>query len=336
MAILYDLYFGDRLGQSDNFKFASSPTQTGVSIVDQVNTGEIADELNILRANETFTVNGKVWTYLGNSVGGSGNSGNNSDPEGIWASSTVNGVTQFVLLVPTGTPLSKTPYSVQSVDAATGWLVKEAEPLCFVGGTLIDTPAGERAVETLRIGDDILSADGRVVAVRWIGRQVAHPRVPSASPNANRLPVRVAANALGAGLPRRDLLLSADHALVVDGLLVNAGALVNGTTITTPDAQALPEQFTYYHIETEAHDEILAEGVPAETFIDYAGRRAFDNYQEYLDLYGCERIIPEMSRPRLSAARQLPRSLAQWLGIDDLGDSVVAETEALLKRLNAA
>ncbi|MBM2295172.1 hypothetical protein JQW95_25130, partial [Sulfitobacter pseudonitzschiae] len=76
----------------------------------------------------------------------------------------------------------------------------------------------------------------------------------------------------------------------------------------------MPSEFTYYHVETEHHDEILANGAASETFIDYVGRKGFDNYLEYLDLYGADRIIPEMKRLRVSAKRLLPPQLAQRLG----------------------
>jgi len=107
----------------------------------------------------------------------------------------------------------------------------------------------------------------------------------------------------------RDLVLTADHALLIDGLLVNAGALVNGTSIDYVPLSELGESYTVYHVETENHDVILAEGAPAETFIDYAGRQAFDNYGEYVALYGEERIIPEMAYPRVSSARMLPSAM---------------------------
>uniref|UniRef100_UPI003F6C90F6 Hint domain-containing protein n=1 Tax=Roseicyclus sp. TaxID=1914329 RepID=UPI003F6C90F6 len=111
----------------------------------------------------------------------------------------------------------------------------------------------------------------------------------------------------------RDLVVTADHALLVEGLLVNASVLVNGTTIT--EVADLPERVTVYHIETEDHDIILAEGAPVETYVDYAGRRAFDNYAEYLALYGEDRVISEMAYPRISSARMLPAALKAKLGI---------------------
>lgn len=182
-----------------------------------------------------------------------------------------------------------------------------AFPLCFAPGTLIATDAGEAAVEALAIGDLVLTADGRAVPVKWLGRQTLAPMFQRV-----RL-VRVTAGALGAGLPLRDLTVTADHALVIDGLLVNAGALVNGTTIS--EVRDRPERVTVYHIETEAHEVILAEGTPAETYIDYAGRRVFDNYAEYVALYGEERGIVENPAPRVTCARMLPPALKARLGI---------------------
>jgi hypothetical protein len=69
---------------------------------------------------------------------------------------------------------------------------------------------------------------------------------------------------------------------------------------------------------------------------DYIGRAHFDNHQEYLDLYGCERIIPEMRRPRISARRQLPTDLAARFGIAPFGAAVEAEFEAMMDRLAVA
>ena len=175
-------------------------------------------------------------------------------------------------------------------------------PVCFAAGTCITTPSGETPVDTLRIGDLILTADGRAVPVKWIGRQT----IVSLFAGDRARPVRVTAGALGNGLPHTDLVLTADHALILEGFAINAGALVNGATVTLDPA---PDRATYYHVETEEHDVILANGVPAESFVDYVGRTAFDNYAEYVDLYGQERGIAEMPLARISSARLVPRAL---------------------------
>jgi len=184
--------------------------------------------------------------------------------------------------------------------------------MCFAPGTQIAMRGREVAVEGLRIGDEIVDQNGHPVAVKWIGRQTVHklfsgPRMQ---------PVRIGAGALGDGLPHSDLTVTADHGMVLDGLVINASALVNGSTIDFVPLAELPDRVTYYHVETEAHDVILANGAPAETFIDYAGRQAFDNHADYLDLYGADRIIPEMSRPRISTPRMVPDKIKARLKAD--------------------
>ncbi|MBM2292695.1 Hint domain-containing protein [Sulfitobacter pseudonitzschiae] len=184
---------------------------------------------------------------------------------------------------------------------------------CFLTGTRIATPSGETAVEDLRIGDVVTTADGRTVEVKWMARQTYRQFRNMALPE-KHAPVCISAGALGHGLPHNDLYLTADHGMILDDMVVNAGAMVNGDTIRFVPLSEMPAEFTYYHVETEHHDEILANGAASETFIDYVGRKGFDNYLEYLDLYGADRIIPEMKRLRVSAKRLLPPQLAQRLG----------------------
>lgn len=188
-------------------------------------------------------------------------------------------------------------------------LITTDVPHCFVTGTRIRTPDQDRPVEDLSIGDLVMTAGGKPVAIKWIGRQ----RIPfPAMVTGKTEPVRIEKGALGPNVPSADLYVSADHGMIIDGLVVNAGALVNGTTISYAK---LTEAFTYYHIETEAHDVLLAEGTPAESFIDVASREKFDNYQEYLELYGVEGLISQMSLPRVSSQRLLPETLKARLGI---------------------
>ncbi len=186
---------------------------------------------------------------------------------------------------------------------------------CFVHGTRIATETGERRVEDLMIGEAIATACGRAVPVKWIGRQTVHKLFAGSRIQ----PVRIQAGALGDGLPHNDLTVTADHGMVIDGLVINASALINGTTIDWVPMTELPDRVTYFHVETEDHDVILANGAPAETFIDIPGRRAFDNYQEYLDLYGAERIVAEMDRPRITSARLVPEAIKTRLRIEDHG-----------------
>ncbi|MCB8874345.1 Hint domain-containing protein [Acidisoma silvae] len=156
---------------------------------------------------------------------------------------------------------------------------------CFAAGTRIMTSRGEIAVEHLLAGDKVLTIEGWWQPIRWIGRRRVdcrrHPRPEIV------LPVRVAAEAFGAAMPARDLILSPDHAIYAEGVLIPIKHLINGTTI----AQVATERVTYYHIELDQHDVILAEGMPAETFLDTGNRRSFANGGTVVQLH------PDFSRP---------------------------------------
>ncbi len=165
---------------------------------------------------------------------------------------------------------------VTSSDQNSGTLVTVA---CFRAGTAIAMERGEAAVETLRIGDLVRTANGRLRPIRWLGRRAYPAKLVRAQSQLR--PVRVAAGALGDGSPRRDLYLSPLHALLLDGVLVPAAALVNGVTITRAPVAAV----SYVHIELDSADIILAEGAATETFVDCDSRSMFHNAAEYDRLY---------------------------------------------------
>src|SRR5271156_1251736 len=99
--------------------------------------------------------------------------------------------------------------------------------------------------------------------------------------------------------------------LLVDDVLIQAGALVNGTSIVRETS--VPETFTYYHVELDDHSLIFAENTPAETFVDNVDRLAFDNWQEHEALYPEGKPIIEMPYPRAKAHRQVPREIRKLL-----------------------
>jgi hypothetical protein len=146
---------------------------------------------------------------------------------------------------------------------------------CFRTGTRILTSAGEIPVEQLRVGAELPVVVGRRLArVRWIGHRhvvcASHPRPPDVHP------VRVQRGAFGPGLPARDLFLSPDHAICPPGredVLIPVRYLVNGATI----AQVPAPEVTYWHVELDRHDVLLAEGVRAESYLDSGNRDAFEN-----------------------------------------------------------
>ena len=151
---------------------------------------------------------------------------------------------------------------------------------CYAAGTRIATPAGETSVEDLQIGELVLTAAGATKPVKWIGRRGYSAEKVATAPQLR--PVLIRKDALGGGLPRRDLMVSPMHALYLDGSFIPASALVNGVSIARTDCESIE----YIHIELHDHDAVLAEGVAAETFVDDDSRTMFDNVSEYYDLYG--------------------------------------------------
>jgi Hint domain len=179
---------------------------------------------------------------------------------------------------------------------------------CFMVGTMIKTPQGEVPVETLKRGDMVTTIDGRAMPVSWIGRQT----VSTVFADPLRIsPIRIKASALADNVPSRDLSLSPDHAILIGEILIQAGALVNGTSIVRETN--VPKTFTYWHVELEDHSLILAQNTAAETFVDNVDRLAFDNWEEYQALYPDGKAITEMPYPRAKAHRQVPKMLREQL-----------------------
>ncbi|GGX67239.1 hypothetical protein GCM10007385_40410 [Tateyamaria omphalii] len=176
---------------------------------------------------------------------------------------------------------------------------------CFAGGTLISTANGEVAVERLSIGDHVVTSKGTTVPVKWVGRQTMKKMFSGQSMQ----PICIKSGALGDGLPHSDLTVTPDHAIIIDDYAINASALVNGVSIDWVPMADLDDIFCVYHVETEDHDVILANGACAETFIDAADRKNFDNYDEYIELYGVERVVPEMNMRRICSSRLVPQTI---------------------------
>jgi len=159
---------------------------------------------------------------------------------------------------------------------------------CFLRGTAIMTVAGEVRIEDLRIGDLVETVAGAARAVKWIGRQTF--RKNGSSWPESVVPIRIARHALDRQTPHRDLYLSANHALFIDGVFIRVKELVNGRSI----APALPsglETIEYFNIVLDTHEAVLAEGAPAETYL-----LGTDNYESFTNFVEFERLYPAEQR----------------------------------------
>jgi hypothetical protein len=143
---------------------------------------------------------------------------------------------------------------------------------CFAAGTRILTAAGALvAVEDLAIGDSVEIHTGEASNIVWIGHRrlnlAGHPRPDTVQP------ILIRAGALGRGLPWRDLVVSPDHAMYLDGHLISAKTLINGFSIR----QLNRKYVKYYHIELSQHAVLFAEGAAAESYLETGNRGAFAN-----------------------------------------------------------
>jgi hypothetical protein len=137
-------------------------------------------------------------------------------------------------------------------------------------------------------------------------------------------PVRVRAGAFGpdkAGVaqPKRDLLLSPDHAVFVEGVLIPVRYLLNGRTVV----QERRRTITYWHVELASHDILYANGLAAESYLDTGNRHAFENGGPAVQLHAdfaraawderaCAALVLE--GPALEAGRRHVLAQAEALG----------------------
>ncbi len=161
---------------------------------------------------------------------------------------------------------------------------------CLLKGTRILTNCGQSPVESLSIGDQVITAGGQFEPIKWIGRRAFSQGPAGRWPDAVH-PIRVARSALADNVPSSDLYLSPSHCLYIDGALIPVEHLVNGTSI----AYAMPAGMTdieYFHIELETHEVIVAEGAPVESLLVTDGRDGFTNFVEHERLYGRKAEAP--------------------------------------------
>jgi hypothetical protein len=140
---------------------------------------------------------------------------------------------------------------------------------CFATGTRLAIPGGLQTVETLAVGDLLLTESGAARPAIWIGRRevdCARHAYPETV-----WPVLVKANAFGPSLPRIDLVLSPEHAVHIADVLIPIRNLIDGINIV----QIPTDHITYWHVELATHDVLLAEGLPCESFLDNGQRGAY-------------------------------------------------------------
>ena len=135
---------------------------------------------------------------------------------------------------------------------------------CFVAGTLIRTPEGDRPVEDLVAGDMVDTHDNGPQALCWVGRRRVHAEGDLA-------PVRIAANTFGQHdtlrvSPQHRVLMTDSHAALLFGeseVLVAAKELINDRTVRPEPGGTVD----YVHLLFEEHQVIYSNGLATESFL---------------------------------------------------------------------
>ncbi|MEM9061115.1 MAG: Hint domain-containing protein [Pseudomonadota bacterium] len=189
---------------------------------------------------------------------------------------TGGGGSDQILTFPNGETLTVPDGTVDTSTQATQFasLVSLGVPACFAPGTLILTEFGDRPVEDLWPGDRIFTADNGLQTLRWIGRRDVDFSCGANARGEKDKPVEIKSGALGGGLPRRNLVVSPQHRMVLGGAVVRAMfgdgevlALAKG--LTGSDRVRIMKgrrNATYYSLLFDRHEIIYAEGAPSESF----------------------------------------------------------------------
>ncbi len=170
-----------------------------------------------------------------------------------------------------------TPAATASIvqDGTNGWIVEDAGvTTCFLAGSMIRTPEGDVAVESLRLGSTVLAfVNGEAVerTVTWAGRAHMLARAGLSDAEAG-YPVRILKDALAEGVPYKDMLVTPEHCLFLNGGFVPARMLVNGRSVIYD--RSLPS-YDYFHVETAEHSVIMADGMLTESYLDTGNRHSF-------------------------------------------------------------
>ncbi len=177
---------------------------------------------------------------------------------------------------------------------------------CYLTGSLIRTLKGDVPVEQLQIGDVAITASGEKRPIQWIGQTTAH----MSKFDINR-PVCVKSGAFGAGLPYADLYLSPRHSVCVtvshEEILIPVENLINGITVK----QASFDEVTYWHVELESHDVLIANGLPSESYLDCGNRSDFAKHHGILNLHWENAAPGNHCRPVVESGSMLDHVKAQ-------------------------
>ncbi|OUJ02697.1 Hint domain-containing protein [Acetobacter cibinongensis] len=205
--------------------------------------------------------------------------------------------------------------------------------ICFLSGSMIRTPKGDVAVEDIQIGDQVITFDWRnnadiVRPVVWVGKARATVR-PELHDDEAGWPVRILKDAIADGVPYKDMLITAEHCLFFKDCFVPVRMLVNGMSIFYDKSIT---SYDYYHVETEQHSIITADGMLTESYLDTGNRSSFRQEGKVATLRGAVKSWADDAGAPLGVARSFVEPLfraLEWRENSVVGIQIPSETMEL-------
>lgn len=261
-------YLETQIQDDENQFFANDNRQQSLSGQQTINGTTFADGTRV-SADYQLTLmdsTGKTYTVYAYNVKPA--NGTDTNVEGLVLAPNADGS-----YPPVGEPLTITASAQGPTGRDQNPYSLYDTPPCFTPGTLIATPYGPRKVEELQPGDLVLTRDNGAQPLRWVARAQVTAADLLARPAL--APVRIAAGALGGGLPRRPLVLSPQHRVLMSGwqaelffaapeVLVPAVALLGDKATRTETGE---DGVDYLHLLFDRHEIILAEGAEVESLL---------------------------------------------------------------------
>ncbi|MGX7346424.1 Hint domain-containing protein [Acetobacter pasteurianus] len=231
-----------------------------------------------------------------------------------------NVIGQFAVSPASGVTLNNGDYVVNTATNDTNPLkitVSDSNTYigaCFLAGSMICTPRGDVAVEDIRIGDEVVTFDWRndkevVSPVVWVGTTHVNVRAELPDDEAG-WPVRILKDAISDGVPYKDMLITSEHCLFFKDSFVPARMLVNGVSIFYDKSIT---SYNYYHVETQQHSVITADGMLTESYLDTGNRSSFRQEGKVVTLHSAAKSWEEDAGAPLCVERSFVEPLFRAL-----------------------
>ncbi len=201
----------------------------------------------------------------------------------------------YFLIFPDGMPPADTNLTIGGIVDNADFLSHASlggSVVCFAGGTMIDTVNGPLPVDTFETGDMVVTRDGGLQAIAWIGETTVAAKGDLA-------PIVISTGTLGNDC---DLVVSPQHAILLNDwraellfgqeeVLVRAVDLLNHDGVYRKTGGFV----TYYHILFDAHHLVRSEGLWSESLypgdmtlqtVNDAARDEIETLFPDLDTYG--------------------------------------------------